>query len=327
MKLKIIIVAILLLQTITIANAANNIWIEAPAQVTKGDTFNATIYVNVTDSWGIFIYNLTWNPSIITATNSTNQNDWELKYSYGGGLKPGYLMYANWWRGGTHKTGVIPLLTINFLATSKGTATFDFLTTPSIYSHTMDESADITELTATPISITVKDTPSNGGGNGGGDDDDDTPTPPTNQPPIAVITMPPNGTTNTTIAFYGNASYDPDGTITAYLWTFGDEYTATTPNTEHVFNYPATYAITLTATDDDGAVGTTTEYITITQPQTNPTNQTDNNTIPPPANNTDTNDTKPDYVEIWNFPIFVVIFSVAIALCIVFYYMYRKSTR
>lgn len=49
---------------------------------------------------------------------------------------------------------------------------------------------------------------------------------------------------------------DPDGTITAYTWTFGDGTAAVEgPLPSHVYAGPGSYAVTLTVTDDQGATG------------------------------------------------------------------------
>ena len=43
-----------------------------------------------------------------------------------------------------------------------------------------------------------------------------------NQAPIADADNPYNGTVNEPIQFDGSGSSDPDGTIDAYKWDFGD---------------------------------------------------------------------------------------------------------
>src|SRR5205823_669679 len=46
-------------------------------------------------------------------------------------------------------------------------------------------------------------------------------------PPLANPGMPYSAGRNTTIQFDGSASVDPDGTIAAYQWDFGDGATST----------------------------------------------------------------------------------------------------
>lgn len=61
-----------------------------------------------------------------------------------------------------------------------------------------------------------------------------------------------------------SASYDPDGTIVQYLWSWGDG----SPNSygmmaSHTYDGPGTYTVTLTTTDNDGLTGTTSHSVTI----------------------------------------------------------------
>lgn len=51
------------------------------------------------------------------------------------------------------------------------------------------------------------------------------------------------------------ASYDPDGTIVNYEWTWGDGYTSTGVTSSHMYPADGTRYVTLTVTDDDGLTG------------------------------------------------------------------------
>lgn len=94
-----------------------------------------------------------------------------------------------------------------------------------------------------------------------------TPPPPTNQAPTAVITSPV--VDERTISISGTGSSDPDGTIAAYLWDFGDGKTATGSTTTHTYDDDGTYTVRLTVTDDDGSTGTTTRPVSVAAtPQT-----------------------------------------------------------
>lgn len=71
---------------------------------------------------------------------------------------------------------------------------------------------------------------------------------PVNQPPVASFTFL---TTGLSVAL-ADTSTDPDGTITSWLWNFGDGQTSTEQNPTHVFAAEGTYHVSLTVTDDDG---------------------------------------------------------------------------
>jgi len=66
-------------------------------------------------------------------------------------------------------------------------------------------------------------------------------------------------------------STDPDGTITAYNWTFGDGTSATAQNPSHSYAAAGSYTVTLKVTDDQGATGSTSQTVTVTRPNQPPT--------------------------------------------------------
>jgi len=71
-------------------------------------------------------------------------------------------------------------------------------------------------------------------------------------PPIATSNGPYTGLTYQNISFDGSSSYDTDGTITEYIWDFGDGTTGNGINPIHIYNISGLYNITLTVTDNDG---------------------------------------------------------------------------
>ncbi len=84
-----------------------------------------------------------------------------------------------------------------------------------------------------------------------------------NQPPVADPNGPYSGTIGVPVAFDGTASSDPDGTITAYNWDFGDGSTGTGATPTHTYAADGNYTVTLTVTDDAGDTGTATSSATI----------------------------------------------------------------
>jgi PKD repeat protein len=83
-------------------------------------------------------------------------------------------------------------------------------------------------------------------------------------PPAAILTKSEETTIpGIIIIFDGSESYDYDGSIVNYLWDFGDGTTASGVSVEHAYDEPGTYAITLTVTDNDDLVSSTTSEIII----------------------------------------------------------------
>ena len=82
-----------------------------------------------------------------------------------------------------------------------------------------------------------------------------------NVKPVAAFT---SGCTDLTCGFNSSGSTDPDGTITAFSWNFGDGSTeATDANPTHTFDKAGTYQVKLTVTDDHGATTTKTTSVTV----------------------------------------------------------------
>jgi PKD repeat protein len=89
-----------------------------------------------------------------------------------------------------------------------------------------------------------------------------------NDPPTAVFAFyPTNPAIGDWVQFNAAGSYDLDGTITSYSWSFGDGTVDTGPTVWHRFTAGGAYPTTLTVTDDDGADDETTQVV-----QVGPTN-------------------------------------------------------
>ncbi|HEY3722970.1 MAG TPA: PKD domain-containing protein [Acidimicrobiia bacterium] len=84
--------------------------------------------------------------------------------------------------------------------------------------------------------------------------------PPPNIPPIASFTSSVAGHT----ASFTSTSSDPDGNIASTAWTFGDTNNGTGATTSHTYAGPGSYPVTITVTDNNGAVTSASGTIMIT---------------------------------------------------------------
>ncbi|HHH79394.1 MAG TPA: PKD domain-containing protein, partial [Thermoplasmatales archaeon] len=74
-----------------------------------------------------------------------------------------------------------------------------------------------------------------------------------NQPPNANFTYEPAFPSTYTMIYFNSTSYDKDGNIVNYTWSFGDGDTAYGENVTHLYTDDGAYNVNLTVTDDDGA--------------------------------------------------------------------------
>lgn len=85
-----------------------------------------------------------------------------------------------------------------------------------------------------------------------------------NQPPVAVASVTPDhGSAPLTVQFSSADSYDPDGTLNATSWDFGDGSSSTEVNPSHTYTAVNTYQAVLTVTDNDGATHTDTVSVNV----------------------------------------------------------------
>lgn len=81
-----------------------------------------------------------------------------------------------------------------------------------------------------------------------------------NAPPTASFT---ESCTALACNFNGSASSDPDGSIAAYSWNFGDGGTANTATPSHSYATAGTYTVTLTVTDNAGATAMAARQVSV----------------------------------------------------------------
>ncbi len=90
---------------------------------------------------------------------------------------------------------------------------------------------------------------------------------PTNQPPVASFTTSPSpALVGQPVAFAASASFDPDGSIVYYGWSFGDGGTGSGVSASHAYSAPGTYTATLTVQDNAGATAGTTRQVAVQAP-------------------------------------------------------------
>jgi PKD repeat protein len=83
-----------------------------------------------------------------------------------------------------------------------------------------------------------------------------------NAKPRASFTSSSNNLVGT---FDGSASSDSDGSVASYAWDFGDSSTSSTiAKPTHTYAAAGTYSVTLTVTDNGGAIGTVNKSVTVT---------------------------------------------------------------
>jgi len=92
-------------------------------------------------------------------------------------------------------------------------------------------------------------------------------TAPLNQPPTASFTF----NCSDLSCSFASTSTDPDGTISAYSWTFGDGGTSNAQNPSHSYGAAGSYSVTLTVTDNQGATsGPLSQTVNVTSPSQPP---------------------------------------------------------
>lgn len=76
-----------------------------------------------------------------------------------------------------------------------------------------------------------------------------------NQPPKALIKPDYQRESGSNVISFSGNGVDYDGIIKSFHWDFGDGNASNIKNPTHTFEKSGTYTITLTVTDDEGAIG------------------------------------------------------------------------
>ena len=96
----------------------------------------------------------------------------------------------------------------------------------------------------------------------------------TNQAPVPAVEISTlSANTNTSISFNGTNSYDPDGSITAYRWDFGDGNFAYQRSATHSYASAGSYKVSLRVTDNNNQNAYGSRTITVKAPPVSTTNQ------------------------------------------------------
>jgi PKD repeat protein len=78
---------------------------------------------------------------------------------------------------------------------------------------------------------------------------------------------PEGGTAPLAVVVDGSGSTDPDGSVVAWSWDFGDGAIASGPTAAHSYASPGSFMVTLTVTDNDGLQDTATHPVSVAAPE------------------------------------------------------------
>ena len=87
-----------------------------------------------------------------------------------------------------------------------------------------------------------------------------------NEPPVAEAGINRTVVVGEAVRFDGSASTDPDGTVVAWQWHFGDGTTGEGALVTHAYSAAGSFVVTLTVTDDQGATAADTATVTVQTP-------------------------------------------------------------
>jgi PKD repeat protein len=106
--------------------------------------------------------------------------------------------------------------------------------------------------------------------------------------------------TDLTVDFTDTSS-DPDGTVVAWNWDFGDGNTSTQQDPSHTYAAAGDYAVTLTVADNDGETGTATQAVSVSASNQTPTANFTSSCTDLDCSFTDTSTDPDGTVVAWNW--------------------------
>jgi DNA/RNA endonuclease G (NUC1) len=81
------------------------------------------------------------------------------------------------------------------------------------------------------------------------------------KPPFAKLDGPYTSNEGGSVAMSGAASFDPNGTVDSYAWSFGDGIGSSGSSLSHTYAQDGDYTVQLIVTDNDGLADTTTSVV------------------------------------------------------------------
>jgi len=89
----------------------------------------------------------------------------------------------------------------------------------------------------------------------------------TQQVTVTAANLAPTASFSYTVAAlqvtFSDLSSDPDGSVVAWAWEFGDGGTDSGQNPSHIYGVASSYPVTLTVTDDGGATAEASQQVTV----------------------------------------------------------------
>lgn len=87
----------------------------------------------------------------------------------------------------------------------------------------------------------------------------------TSAQPVALLRVPARARVRHVLRFDGSASYETDGTIVSYRWSFGDGKSGSGPRPSHTYRRAGHYTVRLTVADAVGRTATASHRISVSR--------------------------------------------------------------